>query len=82
MQKTILLEQYLTALKILMNNQPILTEQFSCNGEFSHWHLTCLQTGMVLWSSYPEETVARGQKIRTWVECLAEQKKIEQLLVT
>lgn len=45
-------------------SKPILDEQFSDNGEHSHWHLTN-EYGQVLWSSFPEETRARGQKIRS-----------------
>jgi hypothetical protein len=43
--------------------KPILTEQYSDNGEFSHWHLIENRTGKVLWSSFPEETIAQGQRI-------------------
>lgn len=42
--------------------KPVLVEQYSDNGEFSHWHLVD-KDGSVLWSSFPEETEARGQKI-------------------
>ncbi len=44
-------------------HKPIIVEQFSDNGEFSHWHLIEPKTGIVLWSSFPEETVAQGQEI-------------------
>lgn len=43
--------------------KPIIDEQYTDNGEFSHWHLIDQETGCVLWSSFPEETIARGQKI-------------------
>lgn len=45
-------------------NKPILDEQFSDNGEHSHWHLINSE-GEVLWSDFPEETRARGQKIES-----------------
>lgn len=44
-------------------NKPIIVEQYADNGEFSHWHLIKVETGEVLWSSFPEETIAQGQKI-------------------
>lgn len=43
--------------------KPILVEQYADNGEFSHWHLIEPEDGGVLWSSFPEETKAQGQKI-------------------
>lgn len=43
--------------------KPIIVEQYADNGEFSHWHLIDPQTGEVLWSSFPEETKARGENI-------------------
>lgn len=42
---------------------PLLIECFADNGEFSHWHLINPETGTVLWSSFPEETLAGGEKI-------------------
>lgn len=46
------------------NYKPIIVvEQFADNGELSHYHLTNADTGEVLWSSFPEETIARGEKI-------------------
>lgn len=44
-------------------DKPIIIEQYADNGEFSHWHLIKEETGEVLWSSFPEETIAQGQKI-------------------
>jgi len=41
---------------------PIVSEQFADNGEHSHWHLIG-SDGEILWSSAPEETITRGQKI-------------------
>lgn len=43
--------------------RPILVDQFADNGDLSHWHLVNAETGEVLWSSFPEETIARGEKI-------------------
>lgn len=43
--------------------KPIIIEQYSDNGQFSHWHLIDESTGSVLWSSFPEETLAKGQRI-------------------
>ena len=45
--------------------KPILEDQYADNGEFSHWHLIAPEDGRVLWSSFPEETVAGGQKIHS-----------------
>ncbi len=50
--------------------KPIIVEQFADNGEFSHWHLIDPKTGNVMWSSFPEETLARGQKIISYNEII------------
>lgn len=42
--------------------EPKLIEQYADNGEHSHWHLID-EIGQVLWSSFPEETIAKGEKI-------------------
>lgn len=44
-------------------HKPIVVEQYADNGEFSHWHLIDPHTGSVMWSSFPEETEVKGQKI-------------------
>lgn len=60
--------------------KPILDEQFADNGEHSHWHLIDSEEGMVLWSSFPEETIAKGQKIHTPYGVLENQiEEIERL---
>lgn len=46
-----------------MKKTPIVIEQYADNGEFSHWHLINQETGEVLWSSFPEETISQGQTI-------------------
>ncbi len=43
--------------------KPLLVNQYADNGEFSHWHLIDDSDGKVLWSSFPEETEAKGQTI-------------------
>lgn len=48
-----------------LEKTPILVEQYADNGEFSHLHLIEQETGEVLWSSFPKETIAKGQKIKS-----------------
>jgi len=43
--------------------KPIFLDRYADNGEVSHWELINHDTGAVLWSSFPEETIARVQKI-------------------
>jgi hypothetical protein len=43
--------------------KPILIEAFADNGELSHWELIDTENGSVLWTSFPEETIAKGQSI-------------------
>ena len=60
--------------------KPIVVEQYADNGEFSHWHLIDPQTGCVMWSSFPEETEAQGQKIISFNAVLAERTAIAEKL--
>lgn len=45
-------------------SRPLIEEQFADNGGHSHYHLIDTDTGEILWSSFPEETIARGRKIK------------------
>jgi len=61
-------------------DKPIIVEQYADNGEFSHWHLIDTQTGCVMWSSFPEESEAKGQKIISFKAVLAERAAIAEKL--
>ena len=43
--------------------KPIIIDIFTDNGDLSHYELIDVSTGDVLWSSFPEETIAMGRKI-------------------
>lgn len=45
---------------------PIVEHIPADNGEFSHYHCIDADTGEVLWSSDPLETMAGGQKIKDY----------------
>lgn len=45
------------------NMKPILEDVYADNGEISHYHLIDPRAGEILWSSDPEETIARGGRI-------------------
>lgn len=48
--------------------KPIVNEVFTDNGDISHYELIEITTGNILWSSFPEETIAMGRKITPLVE--------------
>lgn len=56
--------------------KPIVEIIFTDNGEISHYELIKTESGEVLWSSFPEETIAMNRKILNNKEKILKQLNI------